>query len=221
MKKFLMATVAILSVYTGSTYALPESPFYVGTLLGDSTLDIQSRTYSETDSPDTTFEAQDSQALAFLVTGGMRFTDMLGAEIQFMTNLDKDKVYGAVQVNGGAKSQMDLSMSAFGAYGLFQAGGDAYVKGRLGIGKADATFETDFANATFSSLSLSYGVSIGQKLGSLGSVELTYMRYPDIKVSRQKFAEDFGSTIPANNDRTTVRRDLRAEVLAVGYVFQF
>lgn len=220
MKKFLVAATAILSFYANTVSALPDSPFFVGALLGDSTLDIQSRTHSESDVPDTNFEAQDSQSLSFMVMGGMRFTDWIGLELQYMTGLQNDKVYGSVQVNGGPKSQMHASMSALGTYAVFQGGQDAYVKARIGFGKADATFETDFANATFSSVDLSYGVSIGQKMGSLGSVELMYMRYPDIKVSRQKFKEDFGSTAPFN-DYTTVRRDLTAEVLAVGYVFQF
>lgn len=221
MKKFLMATAAMLSIYTNSASALPDSAFFVGTLFGDSTLDIQSKSYDYTASPDTMFEVQDSQSFSFLLMGGMRFTDWLGLEVQYMTSLQSDKVYGAVRVNAAPEtSAMDLSMSALGAYAVFQGGEDAYVKGRLGFGKADATFETDFANATYSSVDLSYGVSIGQKLGSLGSVELMYMRYPDIKVSRQKFAEVFGSTYPIQ-DATTVRRDLTAELLAVGYVFQF
>jgi hypothetical protein len=221
MKKFLMATAVVLSVYASSASALPDSAFFVGTLFGDSTLDIQSKTYDDTNLPTSTvFEAQDSQAFSFLVMGGMRFTDWVALEVQYMTSLQADKVYGAVRVNGGPTSQMDLSMAALGTYAVFQGGEDAYVKARVGFAKADAIFETDFANATFSSVDLSYGLSIGQKLGSLGSVELMYMRYPDIKVSRQKFAEDFGSTSPYT-DRTTVRRDLTAELLAVGYVFQF
>ncbi len=220
MKKFLMASAALLSLYASSVSALPDKAFFVGTLLGDSTLDIQSRSHSESDAPDSNFETQDSQAFSFVLFGGMRFTDWLGLELQYMQNLSPDKIYGAVQVNGKAKSQMDASMSAFGTYAVFQAGEDIYAKVRLGIGKADATFETDFANVTNSTTNLSYGLSIGQKLGPLGSVELMYMRYPDIKVSRQKFAEDFSSNVP-DNDYTTVRRELTAEVLAVGYVFQF
>jgi hypothetical protein len=224
MKQFLVsASALILATYASVASAAPETPFYVGVLLGDSTLDIQSRAHidNEPTVPNSyDFEAQDSQTLAFMASGGYRFTDLIGVEVQYTTSLVSDRVYGAVKVNNSSKSQMDSSISALGVYAVFQGGEDAYVRGKIGIGQATAAFDTDFANVTFSSMDLSYGVAVGQKLGSLGSVELTYMRYPDIKVSRQKFADDFRST-PAYDSYTTVRRDLTLEVLMVGYVFQF
>lgn len=227
MKKFLVgAAAAIFSCYASMTLAAPESPFFVGALLGDSTLDIQSRAHVEgyPSSPKTTdFEIQDSQTFAFMVLGGYRFTDMIGIEAQYVTSLMDDKIYGAISVNTlpPVTSELHSSISAMGVYAVFRGGEDAYVKGRIGVANSEASFDADFASVSFSDTNLSFGVAIGQKLGSLGSVELSYMRYPDIQVDRKKFAEDFGSTAPLNS-YTTVRRDgLRLDTLMLGYVFQF
>lgn len=227
MKKFLMNALAIIvSCYATTVFAAPpDSPYFVGTMLGDSTVQLRSKAYvaDELTVPKTySFTANETQTLSLMVMGGYRFTDMIGIEGQITRTLTKDKVYGSIKVDNSALSELHSSMNAVGAYALFQFGGDAYFKARAGLAKSGIKLEADFANDKFSSTGFSYGVSVGQKLGKLGSVELIYMRYPEIKVDNQKFTEDFFSD-PSGpySSYTSIQRNLKCEVLMLGYVFQF
>ena len=91
---------------------------------------------------------------------------------------------------------------------------------RPGIANSTAKFETDYASESFSSTHLSYGASIGQKMG-IGAIEVLYMRYPDVQVSRQEFQDSFLSGEGVDRTGVTVTRRLTSEILAVGYVFNF
>lgn len=230
--------LAILSFFTltlaNTTIAAPESPFTVGILLGESTLDIQSHDYDahdeDLDTPGSEpitsdFEAQDSQGLSLLFTAGYSFLDWLAIELQYTTRLQGDEVYGKVRnssspdVDTNDYSTMEISTSAAGVYAVFQAGSEVFAKARFGIGNSTAEFKTDFATESYSSTHLSYGASVGQQFG-IGSLELLFMHYPDVEISRQKFEGVFYSA-DGTNTGVTVRRRCNNEILSVGYVFTF
>lgn len=223
MKKILVGALAtMIASFASEALAAPESPFFVGIMAGDSTLDIQSKAWvaEQPSSPrEQLYQIQDSQTFSYMLTAGYRFTDMMAIEGQLTSSMMDDKVYGLIKVNTKT-GELNSSIAAMGVYSVFQFGEDAYFKARAGVAQSIANFDSPVASASFSATGLSFGAAIGQKLGSLGSVELTFMRYPEIKVSRQKFASDFSSTLPYHS-YTTVRRDLNLEVLMVGYVFQF
>jgi hypothetical protein len=224
MKKILLvAAAAMLSVQSPVIFAAPDSPFYVGALIGDSTLNIRARTHIENEPtvPQTIdFEANDSQTYSLAAEGGFLFADNFGVEVQYLTSLMPDKVFGTVKVNNDPKSEMESKVNALGVFGVLQLGSELYGRVKLGVGKAEASFDTDFASASYSTTGLSFGLAVGQQLGSYGSVELTYTRYPDIDVNKTDFAKSFGSS-PAYNSYTKVSSDLALQAIMVGYIFKF
>lgn len=241
MKNLFVAAFSLLIfTFTATAAADSESPFFVGLMLGELTLDIQSHNYdarrpvdnSNAVVPDgeiwVNFEAQDSQRMAFLINGGYNIFDWLAVEAQITTSLGADEVYAETRNSTSTGnppvstpfSTMEISTQATGVYAVFQTSGEAYVKARFGIANSTADFETDFASKSFSSTHLSYGLSIGQKFG-IGAFELLYMRYPDVKVSRQEFRDAFYSGEKFDRTGATVARRLTLEILAVGYVFSF
>jgi len=224
MKKIVMAAVAVIgSLHMQTAVAAPESPFFVGVALGDTGLGIRGRSHIEGQPtvPNTLdFESDDSQTFSILVNGGFLFTDHIGIEAVVLSSLMNDRVFSSVKVNNEPLSEFHSDTTAMGLYGVFKAGGDFYAKGRFGFAKSQANFEADFASESFSTTGLSFGAAIGQKLGSIGSVELSYMRYPDIKVDKDQFNQSFKSS-PAYNSGVSISRTLSFQSITIGYVFEF
>ncbi len=226
MKNLLVAAFSLLLfTVTAAATAAPESPFHVGVMLGEITLDIQSHDYDAENTSN--LEAQDSQHISLMINGGYSILDWLAVEAQYATMLGADEVYGEVRTsytNSAASdfSTMEISTTAAGVYAVFQYPGPFYAKARFGIASSTAKFETDFASESYSSTHLSYGFSLGQEFG-IGSLEFTYMRYPDVQVSRQDFEEVFMPEGGTGDNRTgvTVARRLTHEILAIGYIFKF
>ena len=237
MKNLLVAAFSLfIFTFTGTVAAAPEDPFYAGIMLGEYTLDIQSHNYDSRKEIDNegnpvadteirvNYEAQDSQKMAHLIMGGYSILDWLAVEAQFAFSLGADEVYGETRTETTGEnseySTMEISTSAAGIYAVFQTSGEAYVKARLGVANSTADFETDYASESFSSTHLSYGLSIGQQFG-IGALELLYMRYPDVQVSRKQFEDTFLSGEGDTRNGVTVARRLTSEILAVGYIFKF
>lgn len=231
MKNLHVAAIGLFMLTLVDTaLAQPEAPYHIGILLGDSTLDIQSHDYDANECNDvqcytSDFEAQDSQGLSVLLTGGYSFLDWLAIELQYMQRVIDDEVYGETRnsidpnIGSAQLSPMEISTSAAGVYAVFQAGSEVYAKARFGIANSTAEFTTDFASESYSSTHLSYGLSIGQQFG-IGSLELLFMHYPDVQVGRGKFQSVFYGA-DGSHTGVTVRRRMNLELLSVGYVFTF
>lgn len=233
MKRLLTTALGLsLSLATGLAQAAPESPFHVGVILGESTLDIQSHDYDARDCDEplnncvaSDFEAQDSQKLSILITGGYSFLDWLALELQYTNRLQADEVYGEVRnsitpgVGASDYSTLEVTTSAAGVFAVFQAGTEVFAKARFGVGTSMAKFTTDFADESYTTTHLAYGLSVGQQFG-LGSFELIFMHYPDIRISRPDFQEVFYGA-DGSHTGVTVRRNVNNEFLGVGYLFTF
>ena len=239
MKNLLVAAFSLFLLTVGGTAAAaPESPFFIGVMLGESTLDIQSHNYDpakeyandqtvvEQTSVQVHYEAQDTQRMSAFVKGGYSFLDWLAIEAQIVSSLGSDEIYGEVRGSNNwldeeyAYSTMDVSSSAAGIYAVFQAGTEAFVTARVGVANASVKFETDYASKTFDSTHLSYGFSVGQQFG-MGYFELIYMRYPDIEVNQPEFRDAFLFGEGDNQAGVIVRRRITSETMGIGYIFKF
>lgn len=224
MKKLLMAAVVVISsLQVPAVFASADSPFFVGISVGDTTLNTRARSHIE-DYPvaprDLNFRADDSQTYSLLINGGYLFTENWGIEGVILTSLMPDKIFGIVKVNNEPESEFNSKTTALGIYAVYKAGSEFYAKGKVGLANSQVNFDADFASESFATAGLSFGGAVGQKLGKLGSIELSYMRYPTIKVDKAKFNQSFTST-PAYNNGISISRSLAFQSITVGYIFEF
>lgn len=227
MKNLRIAFFSLLTLtFTAGCYAESEGPFNIGVLIGESTLNIRGNYY---DVPinggrEAHYQTKKAEAVSLVLTGSYDVLDFLAVEVQLASMLQPDTIFRGVDTPGGGESSMKVTSNAFGTYAVYKLGGDAYVKARLGLAVSNAKFETDAANQSYSDFGISYGISIGQKFG-IGALEILYMRYPDLKVSKPEFASRFdsGAALNVNGEKSnvTISRDLSNEVFSVGYVFTF
>lgn len=221
MKNFLaLLSGLLLSAAASFSFAGPAEPntYYVGGALGKVTLDIDASLYilvntdpsnlntsNDYDDKYVTYTARDSEAFMLAGLGGYNISDSLAVEAQVTWNMLSDEMLGR---------EMTVDMQAMGIYGVWQAGGEAYLKIRLGLGRSTADFETTYATASESSVYASWGLSVGHKVGP-GAVEFMYMRYPDVEIDRAQFKETF------NSGDYTISRDLTFETLTLAYIYTF
>lgn len=228
MKNLLvLASGVLLSVASSLSLAGPAEPntFYAGGSLGKVTLDIEASWSLLVDTdpggpapPPTNppqpgsqkiahYKASDSEAFMLGAIGGYNIYDWLAVEAQYTGNLMSNDILG---------NEMSVDTSAFGVYGVYQKGGDAFFRLRLGFGRSTAKFQSDAdGSVSESSVYASWGASVGQKLGP-GHIEFMYMRYPDVKMDRVKFASTFN-----RGSSALISRDLTFETLTVAYIYTF
>ena len=220
--------------------AIPEKPYYIGIHYGAGQLytglkyHVDGRSVSDADGtprPDLSSSAADhnarvSKSSATLINGGFHFTHNWAVEGQYMITglLDMPFFVGNDEVFNKAK----LSGSSYGLYGVYKAGTDVYFRGKLGFGGTSVGLEGEGVSVDHSGFGVTYGFSVGKKIGNLGSFEFTYMRYADA------VADKTCVPIEANAAQNTAcKRDggakryfefnenIRSSVITAGYVFTF
>lgn len=202
-----------------------ENPWSVGILIGESNLRIGGRYYDVPldGSREGIFWAHKASSVGLTITGGYLFTENWGLEAQIASVTKADTIFRGME-NVKGETEMTVSTSAYGAYGVFKMGGDAFLKARLGVGITEAEFETDHANQSYSKAGISWGLSVGQKFGP-GNLEFMYMRYPSITVPGAAFTKRFDSgALPNGNGEVSVvsvDRKQSHEYFTIGYVFTF
>lgn len=236
MKNLRPVFFSLLVMSAAAASASPEKPFSVGVFAGDSTTTINAYYKDTYDNPfDKEFEynINKSSAETLSVTGGWRFVDNWGVELQLSSGLDSDTVFREMNPEDRSSTSMRLSSNAFGAYMFYKAGEKAYFKVRLGLGMTSLKFETDNDSASYSKFSYSYGVAVGMQAGGIGAFEIMYMRYPDVSIDKQDFRETFAlacgsqdpstaGCVPGGQDSVLdLARHVKHEVFSFGYTFQF
>ncbi len=210
---------------------IPDKPYYVGISYGAgqiySGLKYHVDGTANNSSPQN-YNARISKASSTLINGGFTFTKHWAFEAQYMITgvLDMPFFVGNEKVFDQAK----LSAQAYGFYGVYKAGSDVYVRARLGLGQSFINLSGKEVSANYSGFGLTYGLSVGKKLGKLGAFELTYMRYADVKASGGKAcvpveANASGSVgcVPDDGAKRyfSFNQKMRVSAFTVGYVFIF
>lgn len=203
--------------------AFEANTFYIGGALGNARLDIDAsyRTLSDplplhNNRVEYSYAQSDYEAAGYVFYGGWNIAHHWALEAQYVFMEKDDMMAKNLEVQGGAA----------GLYGVYQFGGDVYVKLLFGLGQSRGDFSAPRTNTEFSGsdVSYSYGLKVGYTVGP-GAVELMYMRYPDLKVPRAKFANE---TSAGNFDANGVNmggvylsRRMTTEILAFGYNYTF
>jgi len=213
MKMLNAVLFGVLAMITSAVHAAPEDPFSVGVFLGHTNADLQARYTNAL----TTFEADDSNTESLALNFSYYFTDWFAIDVFGTGDIKADDLFREVEIEPGEGSDFEVGKNSGGVYALFQWGSEIYMKGRIGLGVSEITFETADNKSTHRSIGYSYGVSIGKRFG-IGSLELSYIRNPDVKVSQTDFAEDFSGSA---GNTLIVRRQVTYETFAAGYVFHF
>ncbi|HEY9032790.1 MAG TPA: outer membrane beta-barrel protein [Pseudomonadales bacterium] len=220
MKNLRPAFFSLLVICAASASAEVETPFHIGLYGGDSTINVRATYQDVPPNPPgnhiSNFKAEKSHALAMTLAGAWQFADNWMLEMQLASSLKQDSLFRQVDTPQG-KSSLKVGSSAFGTYIVYKAGGETYVKGKLGLGISNIDVETNAASDTYSKFGYSYGIAVGQKLG-IGSLEITYMRYPDVSISNSEFGDTFDTGTAST---LTISRYLRHEIFSFGYVFSF
>lgn len=209
--------------------AFDANTFYIGGALGNARIDIDAsyQTKSEplprfNNEVLNTYSQSDYEAAGYVFYGGWNIAHNWALEAQYVFMESDDMMAKNLEVQGGAA----------GLYGVYQFGGDAYVKLLFGVGQSTGDFTAPKTQTEYSGseVSYSYGLKVGYTVGP-GAVEFMYMRYPDLKVPRAEFAQQSsaGNTIADPNDPNNVTnlggvnlsRRMTTEILAFGYNYTF
>ena len=226
MKNLSIVFFSLLTLsFAAHAYEQPENPFTVGGLIGVSTHELgATNNYIPQDKTRAAVYKNDrAKTVSLLLLGSYSILDSLLVEMQFVTSLGDEKVFGTVDTPSGSTTSMKVSNYAAGTYAVYKLGGDAYVKARLGLGFSSSKFETGNASQEFSDFGISYGISVGQKFGP-GSLEFIYMRYPDIHTSQSKFSHRFDvqPIVPTDTGSSIdIRRRQKLQYFMIGYVYSF
>lgn len=226
MKNLSIVFFSFLTLsFAAQIHAQPDNPFTVGGLIGISTHQINAtNNYIPQDGTRAaTYENERAKTVSLLMLGSYSILESLLVEVQFVTTLGDQKIFGTVDTPSGNPTSMKVSNYAAGTYAVYKLGGDAYVKARLGLGFSSAKFKTGNASQEFSDFGISYGISVGQKFGP-GSLEFMYMRYPDIHTSSSKVSQRFDvQPLNAGDTGSTIdiRRRQKLQYFMIGYVYSF
>jgi hypothetical protein len=222
--------------------AIPEDPWYVGIHYGAGQLysGIQYHVSSHDNPPigssiggeDTiaqNYSQRVSKSSATLMNAGFAFAKNWAVETQVAISGLLDMPF----FNGNEKvfDEAELSANAFGLYGVYQAGTDVYFRARMGLGVTNMSLSGGEVDASYTGYGLSYGLSVGKKIGSLGGVEVTYMRYANAVANGDENClvieqgTGLNPTACTPGDGATryfkLNEKMRFSTLTVGYTFIF
>lgn len=225
MKNLRLAFFSLIFIHSGSAFAAAattDEPFTIGALLGYSTVNVQGQYIDASDvgSPDPHYQQRKTQAPNAIFFGSYLLNENWILEMQLAPGLQSSTLFRGMTLESGEVSNMRMTNSAAGFYGVYQAGHELYMRLKFGLGFAMADIETDESSETFSRAGISYGISVGREMGP-GALEFMYMRYPDISVERSSFQDTFALASAGNESSVQTRRRLKYNVLSVGYVYNF
>ncbi|CAA0116240.1 Uncharacterised protein [BD1-7 clade bacterium] len=230
MKKLLSAlALTATTVFSGAANAaLPEKAGYVGISYGVSSMNVGAvyRVEEFQGGSTATFKNRNPKPSGTLINGGFRVHENWSIEGQYMITglLDAPFFVGNEDLFGLGKARG----MATGLYGVFQTDGDVFFRAKLGFNYTMFDFSGDI-NRSFSDFGISYGFSIGQKLGKLGAMEFNYMRYADVSLNRgdrcvilDSVSQSCAPDNAVSGQRyLTLSNSLRLDVLSIGYTFMF
>lgn len=156
---------------------------------------------AETDRPTTTHQKR-ANVLTTMGVLSYRILDWLEVEGQIALNLGDKTLAKNVyldKADGNSTGTLKVNTNAAGVFSVFRFGGDAYVKGKIGLGVNMTEYKTGSANEKLTDFGLAAGIAVGHKAGP-GYIEFQYMRYPHTRIKSSKVSERFaGSSDPLLN----------------------